>query len=188
MGRRWIRVDWRAAGAHPLYGVRGWLLAILVLHSLGLLVVLATQGGDLLRIARRIGTFFELDVVLGLLMVGMLQLVVLQAYMLFLGFLRRPGFRAWAIVLMCLAIVLDLALMLYASVHGGALDPDGLVIDFLQIGVSLATLAYLVASRRVRVTYQWLIAADDPALAEVTQPPPAPPGAPWLERSLRERS
>ena len=89
---------------------------------------------------------------------------------------------------MCLAIVLDLALMLYASVHGGALDPDGLVIDFLQIGVSLATLAYLVASRRVRVTYQWLIAADDPALAELTQPPPAPPGAPWLERSLRERS
>jgi hypothetical protein len=187
MGRRWIPVGRQGAEAHPLYGVRGWLLAILVLHSLGLLLVLVTQGADLLRIARRIGIFFELDIVLGLLMVGLLQLVVLQAYMLYLGFLRQPGFRAWALVLMVLSIALDLGLMLYLSAHGGAHDPDSLLIDFLQIGISLATLAYLAVSRRVRVTYQWLVSADDPALAAVTQPPPAPPGAPWLERYLQER-
>jgi hypothetical protein len=158
-----------------------------VLHSLALLLVLVTQGGDLVRIALRLGTFFEIDSVLGVLMVGLLQLVVLQAYMLYLGFSRQPAFRAWAMVLMVLAMALDLGLMLYVSARGGPQDPDSLLVDFVQIGISLATLAYLAVSRRVRVTYQWLVSADDPALEAVTKPPPDPAGSRWLERYLEER-
>lgn len=164
MGRQWVRVEQLEAETHPLHGVRGWLLVILVLHSLALLLLLVTEGGGLLRIAGRIGLFFEIDIVLGLLMVGVLLLVVLQVYMLFLGFTLQPGFRVWAIVVMILSIALDFGLMLYTSVHVGTPNPDSLVIDFLQIGVSLATLAYLAGSRRVRVTYQWLVLADDPVL------------------------
>ena len=170
MAVQWIRLERSAAEAHPLYGVGGWLLTILLLHSLGLFLTVVVEWSGLVHSVRMLSVLATHAPFMGFLLLLTLLTVVLGAWMLFQGFAVRAGFRATAIWLMALTIAVKLAMLLYLATLSGPANADELLREVLQLAFSGATLAYFIGSRRVRVTYLWQVVPDDPILGAAPAP------------------
>ncbi|MGM3277636.1 hypothetical protein [Ralstonia sp. 24A2] len=167
----WIAISAARAQAHRLYGVRGWLVTLLWLNTLPALAVMLTMsmilmlgeaGGDSFRLVPAlVGLVFPLGlVVVAFLRVRWFPLVWLGYCLLQLvaTLAMSGGIKAWA-----------------AQATGGA--AAGLPMTLLlaaEVLVPIGTLAYLVRSRRVRVTYRHEVRANDPAAAPAVFDKPAP--------------
>lgn len=164
----WIAISAARARAHRLYGVRGWLVTLLWLNTLPALVIVLAMAMVLMlggmggmgemggRAARPVLALAGLAFPLGLVVVAFLRVrwfawvwlgYCLLQLLATLG--MSGGIKAWAV-----------------QATGGA--AAGLPMALLlaaQVLVPIGTLAYLVRSRRVRVTYRHEVRASDPAAA-----------------------
>lgn len=167
----WIAISAARARAHRLYGVRGWLVTLLWLNTLPALAIVLTMsmilmlgeagGGSFRLVPALVGLVFPLGlVVVAFLRVRWFALVWLGYCLLQLvaTLAMSGGIKAWA-----------------AQVSSGA--AAGLPMMLLlatELLVPIATLTYLVRSRRVRVTYRHEVRASDPAAAPAVFDKPAP--------------
>ena len=160
----WMKIPREEAERHPLFGIRGWFLAFLVLHAIGLAATLLVEGGAVLGILGGLGTFFSVSPVFGVLMLLLALLLPMQAYMLFLGFAGEWGFRRWATWTLILMMFVRLGLVVTLSALTQAVNEGLLLKTFLNLAFMGVLLAYVTTSRRVRVTCEWTVRADDPCL------------------------
>lgn len=160
MQGRWIAISAARAQAHQLYGVRGWLIALLWLNTLPVLaivlaliviVVMGAWGG-----------------------VSMKPLLALSWLVFPLGLVAVAFLRVrWFPVLWFVYCVLHLPAALYmgfgirqwvaqAPGHVPA-DLPVLLLFALEVLTPIVTMVYIVRSRRVRVTYRHEVRASDPS-------------------------
>lgn len=165
----WTKIPREEAERHPLFGIRGWFLAFLVLNALGLAATLLDQGGDLLGILGSLGTLFSVSPAFGALMLLLALLLPMQAYMLFLGFAGERAFRRWASWTLILMMIVRLGLVVSLSALTQAVNEGLLLRTFLHVAFMGVLLAYVTTSRRVRVTCEWTVRADDPYLQTMRQ-------------------
>lgn len=161
MDNRTIARDYRD---HPLYGVRGWLLAVLLL----LLLRAALLTYDLLPTLQQLPAVFRLvqeGQFLGYLLLYQVVFYLLLLVALFLGFVTlSPAFRPLAILVLSMALVLRLwgVFQLAEQVSDGAWGT--MLGQVLGLTLDSAVLLYLCLSRQVRVTYLRRVEASDPFL------------------------
>ncbi len=160
MQESWIAISAARAKAHPLYGVRGWLVTLLWWNTLPMLSILfALVVGSVTSLwrAASMETFLALSLLclpLGLVTVAFLRVRWFPALWFVYCVLQLPaaayigvGIRVW---------------MTHApsQATGGRFLVPLLV---LLVLVPLVTMVYIVRSRRVRVTYRHQVRASDPA-------------------------
>jgi len=167
----WIAISAARARAHRLYGVRGWLVTLLWLNTLPALAIVLTMSmvlmagemgaGQVRLVPALVGLVFPLGlVVVAFLRVRWFPLVWLGYCLLQLvaTLAMSGGIKAWAA---------------QASSGAGAGLPMMLLLA-AEVLVPVGTLAYLVRSRRVRVTYRHEVRASDPAAAPAVFDKPNP--------------
>ncbi len=165
MSGKWIEIPAARAQAHPLYGVRGWLLAVLWLNTLPVLTSAMSLIAPMMYSVGRVASatsFVALTwsvLSLGLVAVAFLRLrwfpIVLFAY----GLLQVP-----VAVMMGAGVVVWIAR--FASWSPIELVTAPLFV--LQVLGPVVTMVYAVRSRSVRVTYRHQVREDDPAAVSVT--------------------
>jgi hypothetical protein len=165
--KRWVVLSGTDAAWHPLYGLRGLLLVVLLLTALGLGLGLFEIVPVLPSMIDSIVLLASTTPPLALLLALTIVAVVAYGVVIFLGLVHARSFRAWAIGTSILAVAVHLGFIIELAVLVGELDPKQLLMEFLKIGANGAVLAYYIASRRVRVTYLWQVAQDDPYLLEL---------------------
>lgn len=153
----WMAISAARAGAHRLYGVRGWLVTLLWLNTLpvvaSILALVATlaSGG-----------------VLGRLPLGLLWLLV-PLGLVTLAFMRVRWFPVLWFVYCALQVLIALVMAFWVrhwNVYAFGYTPAdaGLgVLLALQLLTPVVSMVYIVRSRRVRVTYRHEVRANDPA-------------------------
>lgn len=167
----WIAISAARARAHALYGVRGWLLALLWLTTLPVLAmvlgliavfVLRVMGGEWVH-----------------------PLLVLPWLACPLGLVALAFLRVrWFPVLWFVYCLFQLPIALYvgslilewlAHKSSYAAGEWPVVLLFaLQVLAPFATMAYIVRSRRLRVTYRHQVRVCDPAAAPAVFDRPNP--------------
>ena len=158
---RWVRLTREDALAHPLYGLRGWLLVLLILLLLHFLQTAWLVLPALPSLVEALPLLFDRAPVLAVMLVESLVQMLAAAWLRLLGFALRPSFRAWALWLLPIAGLARLALIIQFSVVEGELNPTGLLLSFLGVAVAGVAFCYTLLSGRVRVTYLWQAAVDD---------------------------
>ncbi|AQW32056.1 hypothetical protein ACKZDW_00305 (plasmid) [Ralstonia syzygii subsp. celebesensis] len=171
MSGKWIAIPAVSAQAHPLYGVRGWLLAVLWLNTLPVLTSAMSVIAPMMYggwKAASVTSFVALTwavLSLGLVAVAFLRLrwfpVVLFAY----GLLQVP-----------LAVMMGAGVIVWIA-RFATWSPIELVtapLFLLQVLGPIVTMAYAARSRSVRVTYRHQVREDDPAAAPAALDLPQP--------------
>jgi len=150
----WIAISAAHARAHRLYGVRGWLIAVLWLNTLPVV-----QGGTVLAMQWMHGAVPR---VAGVVSAVRLLQVVLPVGLLSAAFMRL---RWFAPALFAFGL-LQLLWAGYLRWQGRDGDPLALaLVGGMEVLIPVMTMAYATWSRRLRVTYRHEVHADDPALA-----------------------
>jgi hypothetical protein len=150
----WIAISAAHARAHRLYGVRGWLIAVLWLNTLPVV-----QGGTVLAMQWMHGAVPR---VAGVVSAVRLLQVVLPVGLLSAAFMRLRWF-APALFAFGLLQLLWAGYLLWQGRDG---DPLALaLVGGMEVLIPVMTMAYATWSRRLRVTYRHEVHADDPALA-----------------------
>uniref|UniRef100_UPI001E3745DA DUF2569 family protein n=2 Tax=Cupriavidus taiwanensis TaxID=164546 RepID=UPI001E3745DA len=156
----WVKVDPSRAKTHPLYGVRGWLKAFLAALWIGTFLGI----GGLYSISQTsLGQIIEGDSSNSSpLVAAKWFLVALATLISVLAVGRYKSFRPVAIVylLSCNLIVLRI-------LSGEDLDAGAALGTVLRAAIACGPwILYLCLSRRVRVTYESEVKANDPWLIE----------------------
>ncbi|CAH0442872.1 hypothetical protein [Ralstonia pseudosolanacearum] len=162
MSGKWIAIPAVRAQAHPLYGVRGWLLAVLWLNTLPVLTsvmsAIAPMVADGWRAASATSfvalTWAALS--LGLVAVAFLRLRWFPAVLFAYGLLQVP-----------IAVMMAAGGVVWVS-RFSTWSPIELVMAplfLLQVLGPVVTMVYAMRSRTVRVTYRHEVRGDDPAAA-----------------------
>ncbi|WP_296228520.1 hypothetical protein [Ralstonia sp. UBA689] len=167
----WIAISVARARAHALYGVRGWLITLLWLTTLPVLaMVLGMTAAFMLRVTG--GEWVHPLLVL--------PWLVCPLVLVALAFLRVRWFPVlwFAYCLFQLPIAfyigsLILEWLAQASSHAAGKLPVVLLFA-LQVLTPFVTMAYIVRSRRVRVTYRHQVRFSDPAAAPAVFDRPDP--------------
>lgn len=162
MSAKWIEIPAVRAQAHPLYGVQGWLLAVLWLNTLPVLtsamslIVPMMFGGWKAASATSLVAMTWAVLSLGLVAMAFLRLrwfpVVLFAY----GLLQVP-----------IAVMMGAGVVVWMSRFAtwSSIELVMAPLYLLQALGPFVTMAYAVRSRTVRVTYRHEVDAEDPAAA-----------------------
>ncbi len=177
MSAKWIEIPAVRAQAHPLYGVQGWLLAVLWLNTLPVLtsamslIVPMMFGGWKAASATSLVAMTWAVLSLGLVAMAFLRLrwfpVVLFAY----GLLQVP-----VAVMMGAGVVVWMSRFATWSSIELVMAP----LYLLQVLGPFVTMAYAVRSRTVHVTYRHEVHTEDPAAA------PAAFDLPQLSATLQD--
>lgn len=157
MHESWIAISAARAQAHRLYGVRGWLITLLWLNTLPVLAIVLTMA---MNFATAEGTAGRPPLALGGLLLLLLGLVMA-------AFLRVRWFPVlWFVYCLLQLPIAGLAAFGVMWMAGPSTDiPRGLPMVVLGLGILIpvATMVYIVRSRRVRVTYWHAVRTSDQA-------------------------
>jgi hypothetical protein len=148
----WIAISAARARIHPLYGVRGWLVALLWLNTLPALANVAAMAALLSMGAFRGWSalvLLWLALPLGLVAVAFMRVrwfpVLWFAYCL----IRLPA---------ALYTLTGISQWMTRTIRGLPI-----VLWALELAIPIVTMVYIVRSRRVRVTYRHELRTGDPA-------------------------
>jgi hypothetical protein len=152
MQESWMAISATRARAHPLYGVRGWLIALLWLNTLPALAYVQAMAAiiamrSLSGTSLLVLTWFALPLVLTA-----------------VAFMRVRWFPVlWFVV--CLLQLPAPLITLFGMGQWVGRTGVGLPIVLLvqQVLIPIVTMVYIVRSRRMRVTYRHQVRASDPA-------------------------
>lgn len=159
MANRWNKVSVEEARRHPLYGVRGWLLVFSIGLVLGLLKELGVLVGEAGKAGMSLGDFLSIDhpaISYAKFAIGLQMMMVLVIYFLLAS--KHSSFRnaASAILLVSWPIA---ALVGFANPFPGFANTiaQALILWVMSCAVWVT---YLQRSKRVRVTFENLVAAE----------------------------
>lgn len=147
----WVYVPDHIAERHPLYGVGGWLILLMVLLAIGAL--LGVIGFfRIVGVAGASGLVTVLVVLLGVVTAAQVVCIVLAA-------MKSAAFPPVFLVIALLSILF--------GVLGLAVGDRPRLGEFLGIAVNTIWAVYVVVSRRVNVTYRKRVRADDAQFADI---------------------
>lgn len=156
MQESWIAISAARAKAHRLYGVHGWLVTLLWLNTLPMLAMVFTM----VLVLKMGGMSARWPIALSWLLVPLGLVVV--------AFLRVRWFLwmwfAYCLLQLPLALYTAFGMRLEGQASGDAADGAWmLLLNAFQMLTPIVSMAYIVRSRRARVTYRHEVRASDPA-------------------------
>lgn len=160
MVSKWVKLSPEEAKRNALYGVKGWLVVFAVGALLGLLREYGSLSGEAHKAGMSIGDMLAIDhpaMTYAKITLVLNSSVVVIIYWLL--FSKHPNFRPFATWVLVSGWPVAAVIGLANPFPGLS---DGLAVSFLSWVISCAVwVAYLQRSRRVRVTYEHCIRAND---------------------------
>lgn len=169
--KKWVQLTKEQAMQHKLYGSGGWLIVFYVLFVWNILAAVGHSARVVNEQSGSLGISVLVPstnpVVFGVQLVDWFQFA-LYATILFLALTKKTNFRKLSNILLVTFVLLK-PLILFLT--GNFVELVSFPFYLFFIG---CVLLYLNVSKRVRVTYEWMVKSTDTTLTEPPYQSPKP--------------